>query len=92
MVWPVLVRIPDTIVRHIAEWPLKRVEAGGIVSLVGVGVLALSLCALVFAFMANPRIHWQAIIGLVAGGTALILLFVTLTLSSLHGYLWLLGS
>ena len=47
---------------------------------------------LLLGFLANPRAHWQAIVGIVAGSAALLLLVLTVTLSTRPGHVWLLGS
>jgi len=88
MVWPVLFQFPEAQVSLIAQWPLKILQVSGMLPVMGVVVLLASISALVLGILANPRTHWQAIVGLVAGGAALILFVLTVTLSSLQGHLW----
>ena len=92
LVWPVLFQFPIAEVSLIAQRPLKILQVSGMLPVMGVVVLLASISALVFGVLANPRTHWQAIVGLVAGGAALVLFVLTVTLSSLQGYLWHVGS
>ena len=92
LVWPVLFQFPVAEVSRIAQWPLKILQVSGLLPVMGVVVLVASISALVLGVLANPRTHWQAIVGLVAGGAALLLLVFTVMLSTGPGHVWLLGS
>gem|GEM_PF-3850523 len=57
----------------------------------GIVVLVVSLGVLVLGYLGNPRIHRLAVVGLVSGAAAFMLLVITVMFSYVLGHLWLVG-
>jgi hypothetical protein len=91
IVSPVLLQFPEEHLKRIAYWPLKTLEITGMLPVTGIVVLVVSLGALVLGYLGNPRIHRLAVVGLVSGAAAFMLLVITVMFSYILGHLWLVG-